>query len=225
MGRPADARVAGAVPARGVLRGAGRAGKRRPGGAARGTRRRPAPGDVPRPGRRRADRRHRVHRRRRGRRHRDQADPAAPARVRRRHRVRRGRRHAQLGRDQGGRAAERATGDGPASALDGVPFGQPALALAAQLQRRAERAGIAPDLAVPGGPGERQPASARSCSRWWPGPGGGPRPRARAARRRPRATRDQVRALGSRTSGSDQAGPTERGPGPAWPVPSAAALH
>jgi XTP/dITP diphosphohydrolase len=52
------------------------------------------------------------------------------------------------------KAAERATGDGPASALAGVPFGQPALALAAQLQRRAERAGIPPDLAVPGGPDE-----------------------------------------------------------------------
>jgi XTP/dITP diphosphohydrolase len=52
------------------------------------------------------------------------------------------------------KAAERATGDGPGSALDGVPFGQPALALAAQLQRRAERAGIPPDLAVPGGPEE-----------------------------------------------------------------------
>ncbi|MBO0821931.1 MAG: hypothetical protein J2P26_13915, partial [Nocardiopsaceae bacterium] len=40
--------------------------------------------------------------------------------------------------------AERASvpGAGPASALDGVPFGQPALSLAAQLQRRAERAGI-----------------------------------------------------------------------------------
>ena len=48
--------------------------------------------------------------------------------------------------------AERAGGDEPGSALDGVPFGQPALALAAQLQRRAERAGIPPDLAVPGGP-------------------------------------------------------------------------
>lgn len=33
------------------------------------------------------------------------------------------------------------------SALDGVPFGQPALALAAQLQRRAVRAGIPEDLA------------------------------------------------------------------------------
>jgi XTP/dITP diphosphohydrolase len=48
--------------------------------------------------------------------------------------------------------AERATGDRPASALDGVPLGQPALALAAQLQGRAERAGLPPDLAVPGGP-------------------------------------------------------------------------
>jgi XTP/dITP diphosphohydrolase len=48
--------------------------------------------------------------------------------------------------------AERATGDRPASALDGVPPGQPALALAAQLQGRAERAGLPPDLAVPGGP-------------------------------------------------------------------------
>jgi XTP/dITP diphosphohydrolase len=52
------------------------------------------------------------------------------------------------------RAAGRAAGDGPGSALDGVPFGQPALALAAQLQRRAERAGLPPDLAVPGGPDE-----------------------------------------------------------------------
>jgi XTP/dITP diphosphohydrolase len=41
-----------------------------------------------------------------------------------------------------GRAAGLSTGaDGP-SVLDGVPFGQPALSLAAQLQRRAERAGI-----------------------------------------------------------------------------------
>ena len=40
----------------------------------------------------------------------------------------------------GGRAA-------PPSALDGVPFGQPALALAAQLQRRAARAGVPSELA------------------------------------------------------------------------------
>ena len=46
------------------------------------------------------------------------------------------------------KAAERAAkGGGPGSALDGVPFGQPALALSAQLQRRAERAGVPPALA------------------------------------------------------------------------------
>jgi XTP/dITP diphosphohydrolase len=46
------------------------------------------------------------------------------------------------------KAAEReAAGGPPASALDGVPFGQPALALATQLQRRAERAGAPADLA------------------------------------------------------------------------------
>jgi XTP/dITP diphosphohydrolase len=57
------------------------------------------------------------------------------------------------------KAAERATGDGPASALAGVPFGQPALALAAQLLGRAERAGLpaelaAPDVAAGGEPGD-----------------------------------------------------------------------
>jgi XTP/dITP diphosphohydrolase len=36
---------------------------------------------------------------------------------------------------------------GEPSALDGVPFGQPALALAAQLQRRAARAGVPDELA------------------------------------------------------------------------------
>ena len=40
-----------------------------------------------------------------------------------------------------------AAGDGAPSALDGVPFGQPALALAAQLQRRAARAGAPEELA------------------------------------------------------------------------------
>jgi XTP/dITP diphosphohydrolase len=40
--------------------------------------------------------------------------------------------------------AERAaaSGDGFSSVLDGVAFGQPALSLAAQVQRRAERAGV-----------------------------------------------------------------------------------
>jgi XTP/dITP diphosphohydrolase len=45
------------------------------------------------------------------------------------------------------------------SALDGVPFGQPALALAAQLQRRAARAGVPEDLArLDGHPGNPDPA-------------------------------------------------------------------
>jgi NTP pyrophosphatase (non-canonical NTP hydrolase) len=51
------------------------------------------------------------------------------------------------------KAAERASADGsPGSALDGVPFGQPALALAAQLQRRAARSGVPAELiaAAPG---------------------------------------------------------------------------
>ncbi len=59
------------------------------------------------------------------------------------------------------KAAEReAKGGGPGSVLDGVPFGQPALALAAQLQRRAERAGAPAGLADlagaenPPGPGD-----------------------------------------------------------------------
>jgi XTP/dITP diphosphohydrolase len=46
------------------------------------------------------------------------------------------------------KAAERAAATaGPVSALDGVPFSQPALSLAAQLLRRAGRAGAPADLA------------------------------------------------------------------------------
>jgi XTP/dITP diphosphohydrolase len=46
------------------------------------------------------------------------------------------------------KAAERAAATGgPVSALDGVPMSQPALSLAAQLLRRAERAGAPADLA------------------------------------------------------------------------------
>jgi len=46
------------------------------------------------------------------------------------------------------KAAERAEAAGaPVSVLDTVPFGQPALSLAAQLQRRAERAGVPAGLA------------------------------------------------------------------------------
>src|SRR5262245_46040582 len=48
------------------------------------------------------------------------------------------------------KAAERTeAGGAPASVLDTVPFGQPALSLAAQLQRRAERAEAPADLASP----------------------------------------------------------------------------
>jgi XTP/dITP diphosphohydrolase len=48
--------------------------------------------------------------------------------------------------------------DGSPSSLDGVPFGQPALALAAQLQRRAARAGVPDDLArLDGDPGPDGP--------------------------------------------------------------------
>ena len=48
------------------------------------------------------------------------------------------------------KAAEREAGKGggsPGSAFDGVPLGQPALSLAAQLRRRAERAGVPDELA------------------------------------------------------------------------------
>ena len=58
------------------------------------------------------------------------------------------------------KAAERAeAGGASASVLDSVPFGQPALLLAAQLQRRAERAGVPADLAdlAPGAPAADAP--------------------------------------------------------------------
>jgi XTP/dITP diphosphohydrolase len=49
------------------------------------------------------------------------------------------------------KAEERAAaGGGPSSALDGVPMAQPALSLAAQLQRRAQSAGAPDELAVIG---------------------------------------------------------------------------
>ena len=49
--------------------------------------------------------------------------------------------------DQAERTGVPAAGDAIVSALDGVPLGQPALALAAQLQRRAARAGAPEELA------------------------------------------------------------------------------
>ena len=70
------------------------------------------------------------------------------------------------------RAGVPAGADGPPSTLDGVPFGQPALALAAQLQRRAARAGVPGDVArLDGDPGSASagPAGtlAPSCSISW----------------------------------------------------------
>jgi XTP/dITP diphosphohydrolase len=50
-------------------------------------------------------------------------------------------------RVQAERAAGSGTGQAAPSVLDGVPFAQPALALAAQLQRRAARAGVPDELA------------------------------------------------------------------------------
>ncbi len=55
-------------------------------------------------------------------------------------------------RDLAERSGPRAAGQPAPSALDGVPFGQPALALAAQLQRRAARAGAPEELAGLDGP-------------------------------------------------------------------------
>jgi XTP/dITP diphosphohydrolase len=103
------------------------------------------------------------------------------------------------------KAAERATGDGPGSALDGVPFGQPALALAAQLQGRAERAGIPPDLAVPGGPeeGSRLGAELFELVAQARMAGLDPELELRAAARR---YADQVRRWEQGRAGQDQAG-------------------
>ena len=76
------------------------------------------------------------------------------------------------------RAGVPAAGDAMPSALDGVPFGQPALALAAQLQRRAARAGVPEELTRlneeaglqvplrPADPGRRARNWAASCFGW-----------------------------------------------------------
>ncbi|HSS90958.1 MAG TPA: MazG family protein [Streptosporangiaceae bacterium] len=64
------------------------------------------------------------------------------------------------------KAAERAEAAGaPVSVLDTVPFGQPALSLAAQLQRRAERAGVPADLAgrPASGPGQGDGAAGQQA--------------------------------------------------------------
>jgi NTP pyrophosphatase (non-canonical NTP hydrolase) len=75
------------------------------------------------------------------------------------------------------KAAERgARGGALPAALGSVPFGQPALSLAAQLQRRAERAGVPAELAdLPTGPAADSPASdAHAADRAADGPAAGP---------------------------------------------------
>ncbi len=62
------------------------------------------------------------------------------------------------------RRGDAAHGSEAPSALDGVPFGQPALALAAQLQRRAARAGVPEELArLPGHAKSADPGGAESA--------------------------------------------------------------
>ena len=87
--------------------------------------------------------------------------------------------------DQAKRSGVPAAGDVVVSALDGVPFGQPALALAAQLQRRAARAGVPEELARLDGtpePGRQSPGHRSPGRQGRPGPGavpaGGQGPRA-----------------------------------------------
>ena len=64
------------------------------------------------------------------------------------------------------RRGDAAGGPEAPSALDGVPFGQPALALAAQLQRRAARAGVPEELSLldgeAGSTGSADPGGAES---------------------------------------------------------------
>jgi XTP/dITP diphosphohydrolase len=103
--------------------------------------------------------------------------------------------------------------DAAPSALDGVPFGQPALALAAQLQRRAARAGAPEELgrlgddpgsAGPGGSGRAGPDLGRDLFRLVARArelGLDPEMELRAAARR---FRDQVRAW-------ERSGQAERG--------------
>ena len=121
------------------------------------------------------------------------------------------------------KAAERAAASGsPGSVLDGVPFGQPALALAAALLRRASRAGVPAGLAdlsdsagEPGAPRSAGPDQAEPARH---GPDLSGPDQAEPARN------------GPDLSGPDQAGPARNGPdlsgpdqaGPAGGKPAAA---
>jgi XTP/dITP diphosphohydrolase len=71
------------------------------------------------------------------------------------------------------KAAERAAAaGGPGSALDGVPMSQPALSLAAQLLRRAGRAGAPPELAEPAATSADPAAAEPDPAAAGPGPAG-----------------------------------------------------
>jgi XTP/dITP diphosphohydrolase len=63
------------------------------------------------------------------------------------------------------RQGSEAVGQGLPSVLDGVPFGQPALALAAQLQRRAARAGVPDEMAALEGDGGEAEGSGEGIGR------------------------------------------------------------
>ncbi len=99
------------------------------------------------------------------------------------------------------KAAERESATGsPGSVLDSVPFGQPALALAAQLQRRAERAGVPADLATAGGAGDGLGAELFTLVAKARAAGLDPELELRAAARR---YRDRVRAWETANRASD----------------------
>jgi XTP/dITP diphosphohydrolase len=67
--------------------------------------------------------------------------------------------------ERAAKAAAAGGGGGQSSVLDGVPFGQPALSLAAQLQRRAARAGIVvPGAAVESAPDGPSPFEVESAA-------------------------------------------------------------
>jgi NTP pyrophosphatase (non-canonical NTP hydrolase) len=68
-------------------------------------------------------------------------------------------------RAQAERQGSEAVGQDLPSVLDGVPFGQPALALAAQLQRRAARAGVPDEMAALEGDGGEAEGSGEGIGR------------------------------------------------------------
>ena len=187
VGRQADARIADALPARRGLRGLRGPRERRPRAPARGARRPAAADRVPRPDRL-GDRLDID----------DVAGDLVDKLVRRHPHVFAGASADDL---EGSWEALKAAEKGRVSVTEGIPLGQPALTLAAKLQRRAAESASrrcpTTDSAASSGPGR-------------PLPGRGPRPRGRAARRRPALPRPVAPSLdGTRRPGSG---------GPHWPT-------